>query len=79
MEYFHLGIFVIPRVHLIRNYGSQTQAFFFRISQIFRHRMFFNSSSFFTGQIQNSYKDKMEKVKKVFSKTFKTSKQCRGY
>ena len=29
MEYFHLGVFVIPRVCLIRKYGSQTQAFFF--------------------------------------------------
>ena len=29
MEYFHLGIFVIPRVYLIRKYGSQTQAFCF--------------------------------------------------
>ena len=29
MEYFHLGIFVIPRVYLIRKYGSQTQAISF--------------------------------------------------
>ena len=28
MEYFHMGIFVISRVYLIRKYGSQTQAFF---------------------------------------------------
>ena len=28
MEYFHLRIFVIPRVYLIRKYGSQRQAFF---------------------------------------------------
>ena len=29
MEYFHLGIFVMPWVYLIRKYGSRTQAFFF--------------------------------------------------
>ena len=28
MEYFNLGIFVIPRVYIIRKYGSQSQAFF---------------------------------------------------
>ena len=35
MEYFHLGIFVIPRVYLIRKYGSQTQAFFFVFHRFF--------------------------------------------
>ena len=29
MEYFHMGIFVIPGVCLIRKYGSQSKAFFF--------------------------------------------------
>ena len=38
MEYFYMGIFVIPWVYLIRKYGSQTQAFFLLFSQIFRHR-----------------------------------------
>ena len=28
MEYFHLGISVIPRVYLIKKYGTQIQAFF---------------------------------------------------
>ena len=28
MEYFHMGIFVIPGVFLIKKYGSQTTAFF---------------------------------------------------
>ena len=32
MEYFHVGIFVIPRVCLIRKYGSQNTASFFGIS-----------------------------------------------
>ena len=35
MEYFHLGIFVIPWVYLIRKYGSQTQAFFFAFHRFF--------------------------------------------
>ena len=28
MEYFHVGIFVIPRACLVRKYGSQNTAFF---------------------------------------------------
>ena len=35
MKYFHLGIFVIPRVYLIRKYGYQTQAFFFVFHRFF--------------------------------------------
>ena len=35
MEYFHLGIFVIPRVYQIRKYGSQTQGFFFIFHRLF--------------------------------------------
>ena len=32
MKYFHMGIFVIPGVCLIRKYGSQTTAFFLYFS-----------------------------------------------
>ena len=35
MEYFHLGIFVIPRAYLISTNGSQTQAFFFVFHKFF--------------------------------------------
>ena len=35
MEYFHLGIFVIPKVYLIKKYDSQTQAFFFVFHRFF--------------------------------------------
>ena len=35
MEYFHLGIFVTPRVYLIRKYGSQSQAFFSVVHRFF--------------------------------------------
>ena len=35
MEYFHMGIFVTPRVYLIRKYGCQTQAFFFVFHRFF--------------------------------------------
>ena len=35
MEYFHLGIFGIPRVYLVRKYGYQTQAFFFVFHRFF--------------------------------------------
>ena len=35
MEYFHLGIFVIPRVYLISKNWSQTQAFFFVFHKFF--------------------------------------------
>ena len=35
MEYFHLGISVIPRAYLISKNGSQTQAFFFVFHKFF--------------------------------------------
>ena len=34
-EIRNMGIFVIPRVYLISNYGSQTQAFFFVFHRFF--------------------------------------------
>ena len=35
MEYFHLVIFVIIRVYLIKKYGSQTQTFIFLFHRFF--------------------------------------------
>ena len=42
MEYFQMGIFVIPWVYLIRKYGSQTQVFFWffkKFLTIFEHSL----------------------------------------
>ena len=68
MEYFHLGIFVIPRVYLIRKYGSQTQAFFFSFFIDFLipciHKVNANSSLFTLYFRRNVYK---------------TGKFCAGY
>ena len=71
MEYFHLGIFVIPKVYLIRKYGFQTPEFF--------NNFFYTELRLIQEQknagFSNSYKNRTKNNFKQFVRTVRTSRK----
>ena len=68
MKYFHMGIFVILRVYLVKQYGCQTQAFFSVFQCFLDHRADFRLESIFQNSVKEEKHIKLKKKsKKIFN------------